>query len=563
MKNNQLHLLAAVMAGKGITHVVVSPGSRNAPAIVVFNRQPGLTLYSISDERSAGFYALGMAQQLNRPVALLCTSGSAALNYAPAIVEAFYQKVPLLIITADRPEAWIDQGDSQTIRQRNVFSGYVRKSYHLPDSIAQPDDHRFFERSVSEAIDRTIFPASGPVHLNLPLSEPLYDIEWPAEAVQISSPGIVSITNRVDETEMLRIAEIWNSSVSKMILAGQMNPDAEINHLLEQLADDSSVTLLTETTSNVTIPSAISCIDRTIEAMDVNETDDFKPTVLLTIGGAVVSKKIKALLRKMKPLHHWHVNSDTDEFHMDTYQSLTLTIPSDTCTFLSQLFEKRKRVESHFRLLWLNRSNKCAAKHQQFLRSAPFSDLSVYQTLFREMPADGHLHLGNSTPVRYAQLFDEASQFISWSNRGTSGIDGCVSTAAGASAICHKPLTVITGDVGFFYDSNALWNSNLSPDLRIILINNGGGNIFRVIPGPDNFEELEPFIETAHNLNVEGIVRNFGLKYYKAQNIEEIDKVLPGFYMMQENNKPALLEIFTPNKLSAAVLKDYFKFIAS
>jgi 2-succinyl-5-enolpyruvyl-6-hydroxy-3-cyclohexene-1-carboxylate synthase len=179
------------------------------------------------------------------------------------------------------------------------------------------------------------------------------------------------------------------------------------------------------------------------------------------------------------------------------------------------------------------------------------------------MPADGHLHLGNSTPVRYAQLFDEASQFISWSNRGTSGIDGCVSTAAGASAICHKPLTVITGDVGFFYDSNALWNSNLSPDLRIILINNGGGNIFRVIPGPDNFEELEPFIETAHNLNVEGIVRNFGLKYYKAQNIEEIDKVLPGFYMMQENNKPALLEIFTPNKLSAAVLKDYFKFIAS
>ena len=563
MKNNQLHLLAAVMAGKGITHVVVSPGSRNAPAIVVFNRQPGLSLFSISDERSAGFYALGMAQQLRRPVALLCTSGSAALNYAPAIVEAFYQKVPLLIITADRPEAWIDQGDSQTIRQRNVFSGYVRKSYNLPDNINEQDDYRFFERSVSEAIDRTLFPASGPVHLNLPLSEPLYDIEWLADAVQTRSPGIAGTTIRVDETEMSRLADIWNSSASKMILAGQMLPDAEINLLLEQLADDPSVTLLTETTSNITIQSAISCIDRTIEAMDAIEMEDLKPAVLLTIGGAVVSKKIKALLRKMRPQHHWHVSADTDEFHMDTYQSLTLTIPAQTHTFLGQLLEMRIDHISQFRQSWMDRSNKCAAKHQQFLRSAPFSDLSVYETLFREMPPDGQLHLGNSTPVRYAQLFDEASQYISWSNRGTSGIDGCVSTAAGASAISHQLLTVITGDVGFFYDSNALWNSNLSPQLRIILINNGGGNIFRVIPGPDNFEELEPFIETAHNLNAEGIVRNFDLNYRQAHNQEELEQALPAFFAAQENNKPALLEIFTPNKLSAAVLKDYFNFIAS
>lgn len=563
MKNNQLHLLAAVMAGKGITHVVVSPGSRNAPAIVVFNRQPGLSLFSISDERSAGFYALGMAQQLRRPVALLCTSGSAALNYAPAIVEAFYQKVPLLIITADRPGAWIDQGDSQTIRQRNVFSGYVRKSYNLPDNINEQDDYRFFERSVSEAIDRTLFPASGPVHLNLPLSEPLYDIEWTAEAVQTRSPGIAGTSIRVEETEMSRLADIWNSSASKMILAGQMLPDAEINHLLEQLADDPSVTLFTETTSNVAIQSAISCIDRTIEAMDAVEMEDLKPSVLLTIGGAVVSKKIKALLRKMRPLHHWHVSADTDEFHMDTYQSLTLTIPAQTHTFLGQLLEKQISNNNHFRQRWMDRSNKCAAKHLEFLRSAPFCDLSVYETLFREMPADGQLHLGNSTPVRYAQLFDEASQFISWSNRGTSGIDGCVSTAAGASAISHQLLTVITGDVGFFYDSNALWNSNLSPQLRIILINNGGGNIFRVIPGPDNFEELEPFIETAHNLNAEGIVRNFDLNYRQAHNQEELEQALPAFFAAQENNKPALLEIFTPNKLSAAVLKDYFNFIAS
>jgi len=265
----------------------------------------------------------------------------------------------------------------------------------------------------------------------------------------------------------------------------------------------------------------------------------------------------------MRPQHHWHVSADTDEFHMDTYQSLTLTIPAQTHAFLSQLMGKRIPHNSHFGQSWMDRSSKCVGKHQEFLRSAPFCDLSVYEILFREMPADGHLHLGNSTPVRYAQLFDQASQFISWSNRGTSGIDGCVSTAAGASAICHHPLTVITGDVGFFYDSNALWNSNLSPLLRIILINNGGGNIFRVIPGPDNFEELEPFIETAHNLNAEGIVKNFGLNYHQAHNQEELEQALPAFFAAQENSKAALLEIFTPNKLSANVLKEYFNFIAS
>ena len=176
MNNKQLHLLAEILVAKGISHVVASPGSRNAPAMVVFNRKSGIKLKSIADERSAGFYALGMAQQLNEPVALLCTSGTAALNYAPAIAEAFYQKVPLLVITADRPEAWIDQGDGQTIRQRNIFAGYVRKSFHLPHQINDAESLWHFKRLTSEAIDRTTFPASGPVHINLPLSEPLYDI---------------------------------------------------------------------------------------------------------------------------------------------------------------------------------------------------------------------------------------------------------------------------------------------------------------------------------------------------------------------------------------------------
>lgn len=563
MNNNQLHLLSGIMVAKGISHVVASPGSRNAPAIVVFNRQPGLFLKSIADERSAGFYALGMAQQLKKPVALLCTSGSAALNYAPAIAEAYYQKVPLLVITADRPEAWIDQGDGQTIRQRNVFTGYVRKSFQLPQQIKDTESAWLFKRLVSEAIDRTTFPAAGPVHINLPLAEPLYDIEWPEKEVIVKIPSVVATEIRVDEEVMAELSLIWNTSPSKIILAGQMNADNELNQLLIKLAVDNSVVLLSESTSNLSVPDAESCIDRTIEGIGPEEMDSYRPKLLLTIGGAVVSKKIKSLLRKMQPTHHWHINTDIADFHIDTYQSLTLTIPVEGKTFLKQLCEGAKPSDSNFKQLWLERSHHHATQHKLFVESAPFSDLKVYETLFREMPRGVNLHLGNSTPVRYAQLFEEASGFNTWSNRGTSGIDGCVSTAAGAAEICGEITTIITGDIGFFYDSNALWNSHLSPNLRIIVINNGGGNIFRVIPGPDKYEELEDYIETTHNLNTEGLTKNFGLNYYAASSQEQLEAVLPSFFKNQENNKPALLEVFTSNKRSAQVLNDYFKFIRS
>ena len=563
MNNKQLHLLAEILVAKGISHVVASPGSRNAPAMVVFNRKYGLKLISIADERSAGFYALGMAQQLQEPVALLCTSGTAALNYAPALAEAYYQKIPLLAITADRPEAWIDQGDGQTIRQRNVFAGYVRKSFHLPHQINDAESLWLFKRLTSEAIDRTTFPASGPVHINLPLSEPLYDIEWTAEQISVKILSVTPTETRVSEKTMQELSDIWNTSPSKLILAGQMNADADLNLLLTLITEDPSVTLLTETTSNLNVSDVISCIDRVIEGIGPDEMGHYRPSLLLTIGGAVVSKKIKSLLRKMKPEHHWHINADTDDFHLDTYQSLTQTIPVSPKIFLQQLLVLTTKTESNFKQLWLERNHQHAERHRLFIESAPFSDLKVYETLFREMPGAGHLHLANSTPVRYAQLFEEASGFTTWSNRGTSGIDGCVSTAAGAAEICHETTTVITGDIGFLYDSNALWNSHLSPCLRIVVINNGGGNIFRVIPGPDKYEELEDYIETTHNLNAEGLAKNFGLNYYPANSSEQFEAALSPFYKDQEDNKPALLEVFTENKLSAQVLNDYFKFIRS
>jgi len=563
MSQEHLSLLAAIIAEKGITHAVVSPGSRNAPAIIAFNRSGRLKLTSISDERSAGFYALGMAQQLGHTVALLCTSGSAALNYAPAVAEAYYQKVPLLVITADRPAEWIDQGDGQTIRQQEVYANFIRKSFQLPHHIDNLSNYWHFSRMVNEAVDRTRFPAPGPVHLNLPLAEPLYDLQLNPEPGDIRINNLIEVEHRIPESALQGLVAQWNKAGSKLILAGQLPPGHGLEHWLCKLAEDPSVAVFTETTSNLHSQGCIRCIDRTIEGITDEQLPGYTPDILLTFGGAVVSKKIRTLFRKMKPAQHWHINPDPDDFHLDTYQSLTLTIPSEAAVFIRQLAAVVAPAQSDFRARWQLLSERHLIKHGDFLANASFSDLTVFEALFRQIPDDTHLHLGNSTPIRYAQLFDEASRYTTWSNRGTSGIDGCVSTAAGAAAIGKHPVTVITGDIGFLYDSNALWNNHLPPSLRIILINNGGGNIFRVIPGPDRYEELEPYIETSHRFNAEGIAKNFGVNYYPATDQASLLKLLPAFYGPQNNNQPALLEIFTPAVTSAETLRNYFKFIGS
>ncbi|MFH1119283.1 MAG: 2-succinyl-5-enolpyruvyl-6-hydroxy-3-cyclohexene-1-carboxylic-acid synthase [Bacteroidota bacterium] len=558
----QISLLASIMSAKGITEVVVSPGSRNAPAIILFARQKELNLISIADERSAGFFALGIAISKSRPVALLCTSGTAALNYAPAIAEAFYQKVPLLVITADRPSEWIDQGDGQTIRQENVYSNYVRKSFNLPAIFDTPDAVWMAERTINEAIDRCLFPVAGPVHLNMPVAEPLYRIDVHTILPKARIMEMAIVEKKISDILLKRLSELWNRSESKLILVGQINSDIGAGFLHYGLTSDPSVCILTETTSNLHHPSAIGCIDRVIDGMDEEMIHTMKPDILVTFEGAVVSKKVKALLRRMKPATHWHICEDPGDFYTDTYQSLTLTIPVPALTFTGQLADSAIPVNSDYRLQWLNLSQNRRIRHEAYILNLSFCDMLVYDILFRSIPAGGEIHLANSTPVRYAQLFDHQGSHRFFSNRGTSGIDGCVSTAAGFAYASDKPVTVITGDIGFFYDSNALWNNNLNKDFRIIIINNGGGNIFRILDGPSEYEQLETYIETVHHLTAENLAMNFGLRYFKAGDKHSLENHLAGFFDFSHAT-PAILEIITPNIISADALKDYFKFLNS
>jgi 2-succinyl-5-enolpyruvyl-6-hydroxy-3-cyclohexene-1-carboxylate synthase len=545
--------MAQTMIKRGITDLIISPGSRNAPIVTVFCNQAGFNCLTIVDERSAAFFALGMAQQLNKPVMLTCTSGSAALNYAPAIVEAYYQRIPLIILTADRPVEWIDQGDGQTIRQQNVFANFIRKSVHLPQSIKYEEDLHYSNRLVSEAVNACQYPVAGPVHINLPFTEPLYGFDYSAE-FDPRDITIIPAKPVLGETDMQKLAEAWNGCQRKLIIVGQAPPNAKLENLLIELSNDPSVVILTESTSNVYHQNFIGWIDRTLSAMP----DDFSvytPELLVTIGGTIVSKRIKAKLRKADIHEHWHI--DPVDLHMDTFQHLTRAIPIDAVAFLEQFIPTIKHTASSFSASWSETAAKAEASHHKFLDNCPWTDLKILETVFDAIPQEFDVQLGNSTPVRYSQLFKFKHKFRFDSNRGTSGIDGSISTAAGAAYASGKLTLMLTGDLGFFYDSNALWNKHLPPNLKIIMINNEGGGIFRFIDGPDKTGLLEEFFEARHQTSAKDLAKAFNVDYYHATDPVSLKQQL--HHLFEHSERAAMLEINSPAEKSAETLRAYFR----
>nr|NQU89401.1 2-succinyl-5-enolpyruvyl-6-hydroxy-3-cyclohexene-1-carboxylic-acid synthase [Bacteroidota bacterium] len=548
--------LVQICYAKGLRNVILSPGSRSAPLIIAFNRYPGINCIILNDERSAAFFALGMAQQGRVPVALVSTSGSAVLNYAPAIAEAYYQQVPLLILTADRPKEWIDQAEGQSVRQKGIFDNYIKASFELPQEINDPDDQWFSDRIVSEAFIKSITGRMGPVHINIPFREPLY------RTGRFTSPTfkvieIETIISKLPDLTSKKLAEEWNSFSKIMILTGMLQPDQKLNELIKGVSSLGDVVTLTETTSNLHADNFFPCIDRVIGSVTPDEEKRFAPGLLITFGNQVISKMVKSFLRKNRPKAHWHI--DVSGTAPDSFQSLTKIIPVTPIEFFSSIYKNLEKKEGDYRLIWQERDSRNELRHQDYLAKVKYSDLWVFDKILRHIPEGSNLQLANSTPVRYAQLFRPFKRLIYNSNRGTSGIEGCTSTAAGAAYESKIPVTLIIGDIAFLYDSNGLWNKQLPENLRIIIINNSGGGIFRFIPGPSDVQELEEFFETAHTLTGEHIVRNFDIPYFSCDEPDQLQNCLNSLY--QDHGKAAVLEIRTPAEVSAETLKSYFKYL--
>ena len=554
----QVQFLVQQAVALGLKYVVCSPGSRNAPLSIAFNQHPEIECIVIPDERSAAFYALGMAQQTNQLVGVCCTSGSAALNYYPAIAEAYYQQVPLIVFTADRPVSWVDQGDGQTIVQHEVFINHIRFSTTIPENNWDKEQIWYVKRQISEAFYRANGITKGPIHINLPFSEPLYqqvEIEQDEEILPIT---VFESNQLLTEQQFSVLKKSWNSYSKKMILCGQMLPNEALENTLKFLSEDPSVIILVENTSNLIHTQFVHCIDRTLQGIKDDELIDFAPDLLVVIGGAIVSKKIKAYLRKFSPNEIWKVGADFP--FMDTYQNLTYSLNIDANSFMKEFVKYEVKLGSNYRNKWkqLDYINKDKALNF-IVNQTDFTDLIVNHIILDYIPENSILHLANSSVVRYAQLFDPVRTIHNFCNRGTSGIDGSTSTACGAALIQKEMCnTLITGDISFFYDSNALFNRLNLSNLRIFLINNDGGGIFKIIAGPDTTDELNDFFVYNHGYSAEYICKAFGLTYFKASSISDIDQQMEEFYSFTYNDKPKLMEIFTNSSLNDRMLKQYF-----
>ncbi|WP_298883542.1 2-succinyl-5-enolpyruvyl-6-hydroxy-3-cyclohexene-1-carboxylic-acid synthase [uncultured Polaribacter sp.] len=540
-----------------IDTVVISPGSRNAPLTVGFSNHPKIEALSVVDERCAAFFALGIAQQKQKPVAIVCTSGSALLNYYPAIAEAFYSKIPLVVISADRPKHLIDIGDGQTIRQENVFENHILFSANLVEESE-------FKTKNLELVTEALHVSSsqkGPVHINVPFDEPLYetvdnlDFDITNKVKEYVDEIISSFSLIKDETDYKKLASIWNSSVKKMILVGVNYPDKDLLQLINVFADDDSVLIFTETTSNLHHKKVVNSIDQLIFSLDDNQFKDLKPDVLITFGGMIISKKIKQFLRKYQPKHHWNID---EQKATNTFFCLSEFIQLKPVNFFSEFSKSIVKKDSNYQQKWLQLRDEKREKHQQYLSKVGHSDFKTFEQVLESIPNNSQLQISNSAVIRYAQLFTINATKTVFCNRGTSGIDGSTSTAIGAAFASKNQTIFITGDLSFFYDSNALWNKNIPNNFRIILINNSGGGIFKIIPGPKSTNATKYF-ETPHSLTAEHLCKMYGFKYLKAHTAETVKKQLEGFYEASE--KPKILEIFTPSDENDLILTSYFKYI--
>jgi len=548
--------LATLLHQKGINDVIISPGSRNGPMIHTFVGSGLFNCRNVVDERSAAYFAMGLAQALNKPVAIVCSSGTATLNYAPAIAEAFYLNIPLIVITADRPEYWIDQLENQCINQKGIYSNFVKKEYNLPLEESETELWQA-AREINECLNAAVSGKPAPVHINVPLEEPLHDL------LNEKLPNLKAINAKesvldIDHASLKKLAAELNSAKKILILAGQQNHNPELEKLLEAFIKKTGAVVLKEHLANLNDESFCGSIDTLMASILSDLPVDFQPDILITFGGHFVSKALKQFLRKNKASQHWHLSPAND--HYDTYQSLTEVLQTNAMTFFSQLLPEVSEKEQEYLQRWKNKENEVNQLRDKYILESPFSDLKVIAEVGQAIPENSVVHLGNSSPVRYALITDWAKNTTFLSNRGTSGIDGPMSTAVGYASVSERINTILIGDLSFFYDSNALWNNYLGKNLRIIVINNGGGNIFGLIKGPGESPAFQQHFFAENKFKAQGISQTFGLDYLSAENESELKDSLADLYS-PTRKKTAILEVFTDAEVNTKTFRGLFKFV--
>lgn len=554
-----VNILTSLLLEYGVSDAVVCPGSRNAPIVHNLSVCEAIRCRPVTDERSAAFYALGLAIATRRPTVVCVTSGSALLNVMPAVAEAAYQHVPLVVISADRPQQWIDQLDGQTIPQSDALGRFVRKAVQLPEP--HNDEERWLcRRLVNEAMHLATCRQGAPVHINVPISEPLFEFST-EQLPQLSRFN--NIKRAAINDASMDMPDAFHDATRPMIVIGQLAHGTISHETIRSLSE--KYVVMSEPLSN---PSYMTIhFDEAVRYIvsdnsSINDDEDDKtayyPDYVIYVGDTLVSKPARRFLRNAK-VPSCLITPDAADIH-DPLMTLTDIVECDSDSINALLAslcdapDTDERCRFHDR--WQSFLDACAAHADAYAPEySQMATVKYFEEQLADLDIDICVHYANSSAVRLACIY---AQHYVWCNRGVNGIEGSLSTAAGFSLATHDMTVCVIGDLSFFYDQNALWNSNLRGNLRIILLNNRGGGIFRQLPGLSDSPAADDLVMASHENTAQGICTQNDIGYMSAKNMDEMQIGIVTL-LTRESERPMLLEVFTDCNDDMKALEKYFK----
>jgi len=534
--NQHIADLGPVIRKHGVRFVILCPGSRNAPLIQLFTSSPEFHCYSIVDERSAGYVALGMATYLKEPVVVVTTSGTAVMNLFPAVGEAFQQHIPLVLLTADRPRESILQFNNQATDQYAPYFNHTRGFFEFPSEVRTESELQDALRAVDQLLNVAAGAESGPVHINIPLAEPLY--EKLPQRVLASFP---SQESPIPVEELVLNMDVEMVGKKILVMAGMGVQKKEILEILSKLSGDLQLAVVAENIANLPSEQFLPYPELILGGASDTELEKLAPDVVIAFGGQVVSKRLKLFIQSLN--------------RVEVIQLEGAPLP-----FLNELFgcvgKEIKQSKNSYLETWKFIESREVNRAGNYINDAPFSNLTAIHKALSTVPAGTVVHLGNSATIRYTQLMPRRTDLTFYSNRGTSGIDGSVSTAVGAAMVSNDLHLLLVGDLSFVYDSNALWNNCFPENLKIIILNDGGGGIFRLLKGPDSMEFFEEFSVTHHPVSLELLSQSFGKGFQRVQQEDELEDKLEALFL--PGSSISILEVDTTQRENSRIFKQFF-----
>jgi 2-succinyl-5-enolpyruvyl-6-hydroxy-3-cyclohexene-1-carboxylate synthase len=535
---------------QGAEFFCISPGSRSTPLTVAIARNPKARWKMFADERSAAFFALGYGRATARPAVLICTSGTAVANYFPALVEASMDFQPMIILSADRPFELLECGANQTIRQENIFGSYTRWHMQLPEP-SREIPLKTLLSTIAYAVAKSTGSPAGPVHLNQPFREPLepensdLNDPWLAQLQEWLKSGNPSGRSPVPEKQpdaatLTMLRELLSAAKQPLIIAGSLQNAGEAE-AVEQLALDLQVPLYADLSSGLRLKSTTLPWQLAFQLPQF--TGHFKPDLVLHVGGHIISKLPAAAIREWKPEHYIVIKPHANRFSPDHNVTLSIdgSIVQTTAAFKgcrATLYGKNiASIEEFFRKAGKEIDNEA-------LPELPVTEISASRLVSRHVTENQLLFLSNSMPVRDMDNYafnSHENGIRSAINRGASGIDGIISTAAGFAEGHQKPVTLIIGDIAFLHDLNALsLLGTMTVPMQIIVLNNNGGGIFSFLPVAEYSDLIETHFATPQNYSIRSAAETFGVDYLSPQTNAEF---IAMYKKASTNTRSTVIEI--------------------